>query len=313
MVRAVPRILAEDEVARLATMELAIPAIEQALRAKTGGKLVSPPRHRVGFPATGALVFTIGGLLGASPVAGFRVYDTFASDDASSSQLVAVWDRGSLRGILLGSRLGDVRTGAIGALAVRHMARADADVVGVIGTGAQARTQLEGAAAVRHLRSVKVHSRSAENRRSFAEEMEKKLGVAISPVTSAREAVDGADIVLCATNSSSPVIQASWLKPGAHVTTVGPKTRDGHEISLDVAERAACIATDSPDQVRAYGAPFFLDGTPCMDRMVELADLVTDKVKARSSPDAVTLFCSVGLAGTEVLVGTAVLDKAEQE
>lgn len=312
MARTTPRVLTEDEVARLAGMDLAIPAVERAFRAKAEGKLVAPARHRVDFPGAGALVFTIGGLSGASPLAGFRVYDTFAADDASSSQFVAVWGAGgSLRGILLGERTGDVRTGAIGALAIRHMARSDADTVAVIGSGAQARTQLEGAVAARRIRSAKVYSRSTGNRRTFAEEMGRKLDLVVSPVASAREAVEGADIVVCATNSAAAVIQAPWLKPGAHINMLGPKTRDAHEVGLDVAERAACIATDSLDQTRAYGASFFLGGTPHSDRMVALADIVAGNIVARRSSDDVTLFCSVGLAGTEVLVGAAILDRAE--
>jgi len=228
---------------------------------------------------------------------------------------VGIWDAGSgsLKGLFLGERLGHLRTAAIGGLAIRHMARADATTVGLIGTSDQARTQIAAAAAVRRLRTVKVFSRSAENRRSFAKEMGRQLNLEIEPVGSAREAVIGADIVICATSSEAPVLQASWLEPGTHVNTLGPKTRDHQEIGVDVAERAVTIAPDSPAQTRAYGAPFFLEGTSVFARMVDLADIVTGKAVGRPSADAITLFCSVGLAGTEVLVGAAILEKWQKQ
>jgi len=263
----------------------------------------------VAFPGFGNLIFTIGGVTGSTALAGFRVYDTFDSGDAPHTQVVAVWDAkgGMLQGIILGKRLGDLRTGAIGGLAIRNMARADATTLGLIGTGAQARTQIAAAAAVRQLRAVRVYSRKEENRRAFADEMGGTLDLNITPAGSAREAVAGADIVICATSSDSPVIEASWLAPGAHINMLGHKTTDRHELGLDVAERAAVIATDSPAQTRAYGAPFFLEGTPHRARMVDLADLIAGTAAGRQSAEAITLFCSAGLAGTEVLVGHALL------
>jgi ornithine cyclodeaminase len=283
--------------------------VSRAFEARTAGTLVAPPRHSVAFPGLGDLTFTIGGVTGSTALAGFRVYDTFDSGAAPHTQIVVVWDArdGALQGIILGERLGDLRTGAIGGLAIRHMARTDAATLGLIGTGAQARTQAAAAATVRRLRAVRVYSRNAENRRAFADEMGRQLDLDITPVGSAREAVAGMDIVICATNSDTPVMEAGWLAPGAHVNMLGRKTRDRHELGIDVAERAAVIVTDSPAQTRAYGAPFFLEGTPHLARMVDLADLIAGKAPGRRSAEATTLFCSTGLAGTEVLVGDALL------
>lgn len=89
--------------------------------ARAGNRLISPPRHHVSFPDRGDLVFTVGGVLGDKPLAGFRVYETF--DGAEHSQIVAVWsaDNAKLKGIVLGERLGNLRTGAIGGVAIRHL------------------------------------------------------------------------------------------------------------------------------------------------------------------------------------------------
>ncbi len=89
-----------------------------------------------------------------------------------------------------------------------------------------------------------------------------QLRIAIEPVTSAAEAVADADIVLCATSSDVPVIDASDLKAGVHINTIGPKTLKGHELGLEVADMAGIIATDSPEQTRAYASPFFFPEPP---------------------------------------------------
>jgi len=288
-------------------MAVAIDAVAESFHLKSQGAFIAPPRHSVSFANRGNLVFTIGGALSDGSVAGFRVYDTFQGE--KHEQLVAVWqtENAELLGIVIGERLGAIRTGAIGGLAIRHMSNADARLIGVLGSGQQARTQLEAAAAVRKLEHVRVFSRNEESRKRFASEMSDRLEVPVEPVISAQVAVDGADIVICATSSNVPVVEASWLKSGAHVNTVGPKTVTAHELGLDVAILAGTIATDSLDQMRSYDEPFFLVGSPVERSITDIAKIVCGDIAGRRSPDEITLFCSVGLAGTEVLVAAKII------
>nr|WP_206684968.1 ornithine cyclodeaminase family protein [Rhizobium changzhiense] len=305
---AVTKILKDEDLVGSSLMMIAIDALETAFLARADNRLISPPRHHVSFPERGDLVFTVGGILGEKPLAGFRVYETF--DGAEHSQIVAVWsaDDAKLKGIVLGERLGNLRTGAIGGLAIRHLSAPDARTVGILGSGTQARTQLAAAAAVRNLDRARVYSRDEKNRAAFAAEVQQTLGIEVEPAGSASEAVDDADIVICATTSRTPVIQARDLKPGVHVNTVGPKTHEGYELGLDIADAAAVIATDSPEQTRAYASPFFLAGSGNEHRMADLANIMAGKAAGRGSPGDTTLFCSVGLAGTEVVVASAILD-----
>lgn len=300
------QILTDADLDRPEMMSAALQAVETALRAKRRGQLVGPPRQHVRIGDMGELVFTVGGQIGTAPIAGFRVYDTFAG--SRQEQVVAVWsaDRGALRGLVVGERLGAIRTGAIGGLAIRLMSRPDATTLALIGTGGQARSQLEAAALVRPLNKVRVYGRDAARRNAFACEMRTRLGLDVSAVADAEAAVREADIVVCATSSTLPVIQAAWLKPGAHVTTVGPKLARGHEVGIDVAAVASLIATDSPDQARSYRSPFFLEGTEAMARMRDLSELV--EAPPERAPDGISLFCSTGLAGTEVVVAARALD-----
>jgi ornithine cyclodeaminase len=188
------------------------------------------------------------------------------------------------------------------------MARPDVRTCGIIGSGRQAESQIMAAVAVRPgLETIRVYSRSVGKREDFAARLSARLGRTIRPVATAREAVIGADLVLCATDSGSPVIETQWLARGVHVSTLGPKLADRHELPRDIGEIADVAATDSPAQLHAYPAPHVLEGTRAGQHMLDLADIVAAGVSGRRSPTDITLFCSVGLAGTEVAVADALL------
>jgi ornithine cyclodeaminase/alanine dehydrogenase len=144
--------------------------------------------------------------------------------------------------------------------------------------------------------------------------MPEKLGLDADAVTAHDDpepVVRGADVVYVATDSETPVLEADWLDAGAHVHTLGPKWADGHELPRAVFERADVVATDSLDQVAAYEdeGGFVVDDWD--ERVVELGDLVVDGVGRDA--DALTVFCSVGLAGTEVVLADRYLRELERQ
>ena len=154
---------------------------------------------------------------------------------------------------------------------------------------------------------VKVYSPTAGHRESFAEEMRKKVGIVVEAAQSAEEVVRHADVLICATKSSTPVFDTSWLRPGVHINSIGPKFRKEQEISPQVAQKSTIIVTDSFAQAEGYSQSFFILDTPEFERMIELSDVISDKKKGRLSDTDITLFCSVGLAGTEVVVANEAL------
>jgi alanine dehydrogenase len=281
-------ILDDDEVHRLLTPATAVAAIRSVLAAPFS----APPRVRAEV-AGGALIFTVGRIAGIGY--GFRVYDTLPTTEAD--QLTVVYDdhSGRLVGAVTGTWLGAARTGAIGAVAVDLMASPDAATLGLVGTGTQAWSQLWAIRAVRELSEVRVFSRDPDRRAGFAARCRTELGLAAHAVPDARDAVADAGIVVLATTSGQPVIEADWVRPGAHVTTVGPKEVGRHECPVELAARAALVATDSLAQLDAYPHPYFLTDR---SRIVALSEV-------EGRPDGTTLFCSVGLAGTELAVAAA--------
>ncbi|HEY7429608.1 MAG TPA: hypothetical protein VH641_02625 [Streptosporangiaceae bacterium] len=292
-----PTLVLDDEalLARL-TPDVAVSAMRQALLDAEHGDMAAPPRLAAQL-GDGRLVFTAGARRGEW--FGYRSYDTFGS---GGDQVVVLhgWQDGAVRAIAIGSELGARRTGAIGAVAVDALARPDAARAAVIGTGTQAWAQLWAITAVRPLAQLLVWSRDPTHRAAFTRRAARELDLPATEAASAGQAVGASDIVVLATSSAAPVIETGWVQPGCHVTTLGPKQQGRAEFGASLAARAAVIATDSVAQTRAYQPPFVLAGTAQADRLTSLAAVIDGSAPGRTSPDDVTLFCSVGLAGTEV-------------
>lgn len=301
-------ILTDTDVEARLPMTAAIRAVELALTEHSRGNLVAPPRFSVPG-GRNSLVFTVGGTAGAHKVLGFRVYDTFGAEAGDHTQIVAVYDgaTGGLRGILLSNRLGAIRTGAIGGVAIDRLARKNARQLAVLGTGTQARTQLEAAVCVRGFETIRAFSPTREHREAFARVMTERTGRRVEVVDHPRDAVEGADVVVCATTSPSPVVQADWLVRGVHVSTLGGAFRGGSEIDPRIVERSTRIVTDSRAQLESYSEPSLVVGTSHASRLVQLGDVITGRAPGRTSDADLTLFVSVGLAGTEVIVADELL------
>jgi ornithine cyclodeaminase/alanine dehydrogenase-like protein (mu-crystallin family) len=301
-------ILREIDVQAVLTMGEAVGVIRKAFAARAAGDLLAPPRFRVESPQ-GAMVFTAGATTGARPLLGFRVYDTFPRGlQGEQDQIVVVYDAeaGRLKGLILGRILGAMRTGAIGGVAIDTLARQDTAVLSVIGAGYQARTQVEAALAVRDFAEIVIFNRSPERAAAFCAELSAQYGRTCRLTTTAEEAVHVADVLICATTSKTAVLHSAWIRPGTHVTTIGPQTTAAHELPLDILHVADVVATDSIPQSQAFDAPFFIPE----DRLVALDQIISGAAAGRVTEAQITLFCSVGLAGTEVLLGDYVLEQA---
>ncbi len=295
------RVLSDHDINRV-PFSIILEAVRAHVLADFFGETISPPRHIAEF-GDGGVVFTIGG---NAEIAGFRAYETFQQPPLEiEDQIVAVWDRATRRlsGIAVGERLGALRTGALGGVAIDWMAPAKVRKLAVIGAGLQAETQLIAAVAVRAFSEIAVFSRSQENADTFASRMSAALGVQVNVSGSAERAVEDADVAILATNSLTPVIDALWLKSGAHVNTIGPKKASAHELPVKFSERAAVIASDSPHQIAAMGDEHMLYGSRAFERIRHLGEPgLADGPRTRPS-----LFLSAGLAGTEVAALAAIL------
>ncbi|MER7074204.1 hypothetical protein [Terrabacter sp. NPDC000476] len=193
------------------------------------------------------------------------------------------------------------------AVAADALALPEAGDVAVIGSGLQAWAQLWALSAVRRLRSVRVFSPSGEHRDLFAQRARRELGLAeraVRAVDTPSAAVQGADVVLLATRSTTPVLDADDIAPGAHVSTVGPKARGAQEVPPRLLDRASLISCDSPQQAAAYDRPFVVEPAA----LTSLVHVLTGRAPGRTRADEITVHCSVGMAGSEVVVAHRLLE-----
>lgn len=299
-------VLTDAEVGARLDARTAITWMRNAIIDAHVGRLQTPPRVSTDLGDDGALVFTAGAL--QEEWYGYRSYDTFDTEPGSQVVVVHDWKTGSVRGVVIGNELGPRRVGAIGAVAADTLARPDASTVGVIGTGRQAWHQLWGLSAVRELGRVAIYGRNRPRREAFVERARTELGLDAVEAPTPRLTVANRDIVILATNSPAPVIEAAWLARGTYVTTLGPKQKGRAEFGPDLPARAGLLVTDSIAQTKAYDPPFVLAGTPEHGRMVSLGAIVAGDAPGRTSDDETVVFCSVGLAGTETYLAARLLE-----
>lgn len=233
--------------------------------------------------------------------------------------------------ILNDGHLQHMRVGGAAGIGTRLLARDDAKVVGMIGSGGMARTFLEAYAAVRKLKKVKVFSRNPENRNKYAKEMSKAFNIEVVAVDSAREAVRGVDILSTCTDSIKPTIEPEWLEPGMHVVNLGP-----HEISAAVAARfdvkvqqgndGLTIAESDMYRKGIGGSPgAFVMGTEEQQKRLPRAtknlkleewpvytDILSGKAPGRTRRDQITHYRTIGNWGIQFSsVGALVYRKAK--
>lgn len=212
-------------------------------------------------------------------------------------------EHGALRFMADGDAITQIRTGAVSAVATDLLARPDAKRLALLGAGAQGRSHLEAMALVRRLTEVTVWDVRPENARRFAAEMAEKAGCPIRACSCAEEAVRDADIICTLTPSPTPVLESSWVKPGAHINAVGACSATARELSSDLVARCLLYG-DSIESVEKESGDYLI---PLSEGVIQkghlrgtIGQLLCGEITGRTSAQDVTLFDALGLAIEDV-------------
>jgi alanine dehydrogenase len=306
--------ISEAEVHALLTMPMAVEAVEEISRKQATGEVVVHPRRRFELPGGGFFHY----MAAADYTLGYLAMKQYTYVRGRMRFLVPLYEiaKGDLLALIEADYMGQLRTGAASGVATKYLARPDARVAAIIGTGGQARTQLEAIATVRRLELVKVYGRDPQRRARFCKEMTERTGAPVRPAESAAEAASGADIVCTATTASQPVLIGADLSTGVHINAIGANHAHKRELDKEAVAGADVIVVDSVEQSRQEAGDLILafhGDESCWTGVKRLADVVAGKTGGRTSVGEVTLFKSNGIASWDLAVAMKVYALAREK
>ena len=315
-------ILNRSQVEALLDVDALIDALASAMADLSAGRASVPDRVAALVPEHEGFLAAMPGFVPSAKVLMSKLVSLFprnAGTELPTHQAVIVVfdsDRGQPVALLDGTAITAIRTGACSALSARLLARPDADVLAILGTGVQARSHAQAMRRVMPIRRIRVAGRDYAKAVALAAELSDTLQADAQAVETYREALQGAGVACATTHSAEPVIRRSWLTPGVHVTSVG---YGGREIDdATVADALVCV-----ESRRSALAPFpsgsndllmpIRDGVITADHVhAELGELVAGIKPGRSSPDQITLYKSVGVAVQDAAAAALVLMAARK-
>src|SRR6266498_1980153 len=274
----------QREVPELLRMEECIDVMAEALAGLARGDSVMPLRGMARLPDQAGLLAWMPSILPTAGVMGIKVISVFPGNEGTELEshqggvLLFEAERGRLLAVIDASEVTAIRTAAVSGVATRLLARADAGDLAILGSGTQARTNLEAMLAVRDIERVRVWSRNRAHAEAFAETESRRNGISVEVSGGGREAVEGAGIVCTTTSATEPILQGQWLSVGAQSNTIrisGPVVGDDHVIG-------------------------------------ELGEVILGKVVGRTSPEEITLFESLGLAIEDLAAANHIYHRAAE-
>jgi alanine dehydrogenase len=301
--------LRESDVEKLATVNMAIEAIEQAFKLQGEQNVDLAPRRRCRIGQ--GMLHVMSASLPTLGYAGLKSYTSVAGINRFAVLLYQ--GDGQLVALIEANRLGQLRTGAASAIATKYMARQESSRLGVFGTGLQARTQVQAVCSVRSIKRAVAYSRDAVKREKFCREMTESVGIEVSPAATPEEAAREMDIIITATNSKEPVLKGEWLSKGTHINAIGANFLSRQELDVETVGKSACVVVDSCEQAMlesgdlacaAKEEAFFWDDAR------ELGLVVVGEFPGREDSGEITLFESQGIALEDVALAARIYEQA---
>ena len=312
------RVIDEASLRTAITPARAVEVIREAFRADGEGRTRVPPVINLDVPAHHGEFHIKTAYIEGIPHVAVKVasgfYDNVARGLPSGSGLIAVFDAttGLPAALLLDNGfLTDVRTGAAGAVAADLLARKHVAVVGVIGSGIQARHQVGCLRVVRAFHEIVAWSPNRDRLGRYCEEMRGE-GYRSRAADDAEQVCAAADVLITATPSRQAIVRAEWLRPGMHITAVGSDSPGKQELDPACLRRADVVAVDRLSQCAAFGELSHALGNTSIDRVpvIELGAVVAGKAAGRTSDDQITIADLTGVGFQDTAIASAAIVEA---
>jgi alanine dehydrogenase len=309
--------LNKNEVESLLDMKGTLKVVEEAFRQHGLKKVQMPPKLYLFFKKHNGDLRTMPAYLEEQDITGVKIVNVHPDNPKKGLPTVMALvilnstETGAPVAIMDGTYLTDMRTGAAGGVAVKYLARKNSKIVGFVGTGNQAKTQLLGINEVIDIEEVKATSTSEKGTLAFKDEMEKRIGCDITPKKSIREVCD-CDILVTTTPSREPIVMNEWIAEGTHINAIGADAPGKEELDPDILKRARIVVDDIPQASHSGEVNVPLSKKLIMEKDIccEIGEVVAGRKKARTKDSDITVFDSTGLAIQDVATADMVYRKA---
>ena len=299
-------LLNKEEVRSLASMKATIAAVEEGYKAFDKGEVLQPDYIGIPFAAPRGEIDFKGGYYSGNNTVSMKASSGGFSENVKKYGLpsgmgtISVFDGQTcaLLCIMDGSLITGLRTGAAGAVSAKVLARKDAKVVSVIGTGNQGRMQIRALREVMKIAEIHAYSRTPASTEAFKKDIEAECKMPVIIEKTKQAAVECADILVTTTRGKGEVVNAAWVKPGTHIIAIGTDMRGKQELDPEIF-RHAKVVNDSIDQCTTKGETFVAIDKGVIkksDVYGEIGEILLGKKAGRTDDKEITIFDSTGMA-----------------
>lgn len=316
-------LLNRRNVESLVNMREAIRAIEKAFIEFHEGKVVCPKRLIISADKHEGFVYYMPAYLSQTESLAIKIVTQYEENlkhglpTILASILLNDPENGKPLALMDGTYITATRTGAASAVATKYLARKDSSVIGVIGTGGQARAQVQGLREVlQNLAKIKVSDIQPKRAEEFAQSVSRELSLTVEAVGTGRECVENSDVTVLATTSKVPVLDGDWIDVGAHINSIGVVGPEGRELDDKTVKRAKIVVDTAEGALAETGdltIPIKKGIISKNDIYAELHEIVGGKKPGRTSESEITLWKAVGLALEDAAIAKLVYNKAKKE
>ena len=285
-----------------------VDALDSAFRQVSQQRAQMPVRLTIPIAPASAAQVVMPAYLPDNKALATKIVSVFPSNHAKGLPLILGVvvlndaDTGAPLALIHGAMVTGLRTAAGSALSVRALARPNAGVLAIIGTGLQAATHLHAIAAVRSLTEVRVVGRTLASAQAFKDRFQNTVGSPIRPMGSAEDAIKGADIVVLVTTAAQPIVKFDWFSPGAHLCAVGSHAPGKREVDSATIAKAALLTVDTKAGALAEAGDLqvpIAEGVISADRIIELGEILLGTRPGRQADGDITIYKSVGMAAMD--------------
>ncbi len=319
------RILTKQNVAQLLNMQDAIKYVEEAYKQLTLGNALVPQRIAITDPAPGLTLVMpgiIGGEMNALATKIVSVYkknpEKYNMPTVLAKIMVQDINTGDIVGIMDGSLITAMRTGAATGVSVKYLARKNSKVLGIYSAGVQARKQVSGVywGLNGNLEKCIVYDLNKASAEEFRKELQKELGIEIKIANSGNELLKSVDIIVAATTSIVPLFSGDDIEPGVHISSIGAHAPEARELDSKTIQKANLLTAGLKEACLAEAGDYIIpinEGLIKKDDIISIGEIITGKKQGRISDQDITIFKSVGISAQDVAVAKLVYDRATLE